>query len=367
LSLTLPPEIEELLTYKFLGNPVETWLSALGIFIVFLVLRFKLVSLLIAALRRLTQKTSTTIDDNILKVLERPFRWSVLLIGLYISLSVFRISDSTEEVMTHLLRSFIIVLAVWIAFSIITVFSTSLQKLSKHFKSELSESLIKLIISILKAFIIALGVITIFQEWGFNVNGFLASLGLVGMALALAAKDTASNFFGSIMIFTDHPFKVGDWVQTPEVEGVIEDIGIRSTKVRTFAQAQVTVPNANLANKAITNWSRMGKRRIKMTLGLTYSTTSEQMEKILHDIRELIANDEETHDDFYVYFTDYNDSSLGIFLYFFTRTTNWGEFMRVKEKMNLQFMKIVESHGASFAFPSRSVYVESMPGNPTLD
>ena len=98
------------------------------------------------------------------------------------------------------------------------------------------------------------------QEWGYNVSGFLASLGLVGMALALAAKDTAANLFGSLVIFIDKPFKVGEWIKTPDVEGIIETIGIRSTKIRTFAQAQVTVPNATLANSAILNWSRMGKK-----------------------------------------------------------------------------------------------------------
>ncbi len=368
MDVSLPPELQEFLTYSFLGNPVKSWLSALGIFILFLIIRFKVVSLLIGMMRRLTSKTSTTVDDNMLKVVEHPFRWGVILVGLYFSLSVFHISESTAETISHLLRSFIIVLAVWIAYSIIAVFSESLQKLSRHFKSELSESLIKLVISILKAFIIALGAITIFQEWGFNVNGFLASLGLVGMALALAAKDTAANFFGSLMIFTDRPFKIGDWIKTPDVEGTIEEVGIRSTKVRTFAQALVTVPNANLANKAILNWSRMGKRRIKMTIGLTYSTTSQQMKDILDTIRTMLHNDNDVHPDtIHIYFTDFQDSSLGILCYFFTKTTNWGEYMQVRERLNLEIMRIVETHGASFAFPSQSLYVESLPENPAVD
>lgn len=362
MQIALPPEIENFLQYIFLGNTVETWLAGLGIFVVFVVLRFRLVNLFILAVRRLTKKTSTTLDDKFIDVIEHPLRWAVLLIGLYVALNVFQISQNTEVIFSHLLRSVIILLAIWIAYRVITVFSDTLQSLSRHFKSELSESLIKLLISMFKALIIALGIITIFQEWGFNVNGFLASLGLVGMALALAAKDTAANFFGSIMIFTDRPFKIGDWIKTPEVEGTIEDIGIRSTKVRTFAQALVTVPNANLANKAILNWSRMGKRRIKMTIGLTYATTSQQMQNILAQMRTLLQEDSDIHPDtIYIHFTDFEESALGIFCYFFTNTTNWGEYMQVRERINLEFMKIVEQNGASFAFPSQSLYLESMP------
>ncbi|MEA3373359.1 MAG: mechanosensitive ion channel family protein [Campylobacterota bacterium] len=361
MQFSLPPEIQEFLQYTFLGNSVETWLKGIGIFILFLILRFKLVQASIAVIRGLTHKTDTTFDDKIVDVIEHPLRWGILLIGLYFALNVFIIPDTTEVMLSHFLRSIVILLAVWIAHRVITVFSQSLQKLSRHFKSELSESLIRLVISILKAFILIIGAITIFQEWGFNVNGFLASLGLVGMALALAAKDTAANFFGSIMIFTDRPFKIGDWIKTPDVEGTIEEIGMRSTKVRTFAQALVTVPNANLAGKAILNWSRMGKRRIKMNIGLTYSTTSSQMQTILAEIRTLLGEDSDVHPDtIHIYFTDFQDSALGIFCYFFTNTTNWGEYMQVRERLNLEIMRIVEHNGAAFAFPSQSIYVENM-------
>ena len=201
---------------------------------------------------------------------------------------------------------------------------------------------------------------TIFQEWGYNVSGFLASLGLVGMALALAAKETAANLFGSLVIFTDKPFKVGEWIKTPEVEGIVENIGIRSTKVRTFAQALVTVPNAVLANSAILNWSRMGKRRINMQLGLTYSTTTSQVEKIVSDIKQMLENHPDIDQDvIHIYFTDFKDSSLGIFCYYFTKSTDWGEYMRVREDTNFKIMKIVEDNDAGFAFPSRSLYIEN--------
>jgi MscS family membrane protein len=205
-----------------------------------------------------------------------------------------------------------------------------------------------------------IGFAVILQSWGYNVTGFVASLGIGGLAFALAAKDTAANLFGSLVIFGDKPFEIGDWIKTDEVEGTVEDIGIRSTKVRTFAQALVHVPNATLANSAIINWSRMGKRRIKMNVGLTYETTEAQMRTIVEQIRSMLQGHEEIDQStLFIHFTDYSESSLDIFCYFFTKTTVWGEYLRVREDVNLKIKKIVEENGSAFAFPSRTVYLES--------
>lgn len=354
-------EIQPVLEYALLGNPLKVWLEGTLIIVVFIVLRYKLIDILMQLLRRLSAKTKTTVDDKIVEVLSRPLRVAVIGIGFYLAISVFRLSTDMHQLSALLLRSLIILLAVWIMYRSLNIFSDSLQALSRRFHSELGESLSKLLVSVFKAFVIIIGLVTLFQEWGFNVSGFLASLGLVGMAFALAAKDTASNLFGSMVIFTDRPFKIGDWIKTPEVEGTIEEIGIRSTRVRTFAQALVSVPNGTLANSAILNWSQMRKRRIKMTLGLTYATTASQMQAILSQMREMLKSDADIHPEtIYVHFTDFQASALGIFCYFFTNTTNWGEYMAVRERINLEMMKIVEQNGASFAFPSQSLYFENI-------
>ena len=359
---SLSQDIQTVLAYEFLNNTLQTWLIGVGILLVFIILRFKLIHALIAMLKALSSKTRTTLDDRIVKVLEKPLHFGVIALGFYLSFSIFNVTGNTAVIASHLLRSLIILLAIWILYRALNIFSDALMEVSQRFHSELGESLAKLLVSLLKAFVVVIGLVTLFQEWGFNVSGFLASLGLVGMAFALAAKDTAANLFGSMVIFTDRPFKIGDWIMTPDVEGTIEDIGIRSTKVRTFAQALVSVPNGTLANSAILNWSRMGKRRIKMMIGLTYGTTSTQMQSILDEIRGLLKHDDAIHPEtIHIYFTDFQDSSLGIFCYFFTNTTNWGEYMQVRERINIEIMKIVETNGAAFAFPSRSLYIESAP------
>ena len=276
----------------------------------------------------------------------------LLLSKTFFPVSAMEVLKDFDIILDVIINTLFIYSIVWIIYELILPLYQLIDKEQSSLK--------KLIIKIIKVFIIIVGCITILQEWGFNVSGFLASLGLLGMAFALAAKDTVANLFGSFVIFTDKPFRVGDWIKTPDVEGIVEHIDIRSTQVRTFAQALVIVPNATLANSAILNWSEMGKRRIKMNIGLRYTTKASQLEKIVADIQEMLKNHKDIHqEDIYIYFTDFADSSLNIFCYFFTKTTDWGEFMKVQEDTNFKIMKIIEQNNANFAFPSRSLYIEN--------
>jgi MscS family membrane protein len=158
-------------------------------------------------------------------------------------------------------------------------------------------------------------------------------------------------------------FKQGDWIMTPDVEGVVEEIGTRATKIRTFSKAIVTVPNATLVNSAVTNWSKMTNRRIKMRLGLEYRTRRDQVTRIMQRIKDYLQNhpDIETKVVTFVYLDEFNESSIDILLYYFTKTTNWEEWLRIREENMLEFMKIIEDEGAAFAFPSQQLYVEKLP------
>ena len=310
----------------------------------------------IRGLEKAAKKTENKIDDIFVEVINHPLRLSIKALGLFVSFSLITLPASVEIFIQHALNSLLIFSLYWMLHSGVDVVSYSLSKLSKKMSNEVINFLAKGV----KLFILFLGTMTILQQWGLNVSGFIASLGLGGLAFALAAKDTAANLFGSLVIFIDKPFNVGDWIKTPDVEGTIIDIGIRSTRVRTFAQAIVTVPNANLANAAIINWSRMGKRRIKTSLGLTYDTTPEQVTDILKDLKAyLIENDDIDDETIFINFSGFGESTLDIFCYFFTKTTNWGDYMNIKEQVFLEFMRIItQKHQAQFAFPSQSLYVE---------
>jgi len=182
-------------------------------------------------------------------------------------------------------------------------------------------------------------------------------------AFALAAKDAASNLFGSIALLMDRSVKVGEWVKIGSVEGVVEDVGMRTTKIRSFQKSLITVPNQVVANSPIENFSRRGIRRIKMNVGLTYGTESEQIKNIVQDIKGMLRAHKgiSQQDTILVNFNSFGDSSLNIFIYAFTKTSVWARYLEILEDINLQIMHIVEKNGSGFAFPSHSVYIETMP------
>lgn len=359
-------EFKSMLGQVFLGNTLTQWLISFSILLFFLFLRRPMSQLIIGQLHRASKKTKTTLDDAVISVIEPPLRLVFVLLGFYGMLAFLSLSAEVDAYISRFFHSMGAFTLFWALFRAADSFSGFLHEHEGKVANRLSSDLALFFVKALKFVIIVMGFVLIVQEWGYNFTGFLASLGLGGLAFALAAKDTAANLFGSLVIFSDKPFDVGDWVKTPDVEGTVEAIGMRSTRIRTFDKALVAVPNATLANSPITNWSRMTMRRIKMTVGVTYSTTSSQMQKILSDIRTLLKEDEGINQQtVMVNFTDFQDSSLGIFCYFFTNTTNWQEYLTVRERINLAIMKIVEENGTSFAFPSQSLYIEALPDNPS--
>ena len=358
------PELTNILEQSILGNTGFQWLNAFGILLFFIFLRAPLAHAFISILHKASEKTKNTLDDAIVSAVEPPLRLVFVLLGLYAMLAFLSLSTEIDTFNSHFFHSMFAFAIFWSLYRIVDIFSTFVKSHQEEVKSRFSADLALFLIKGVKLVLLVMGFVIIVQEWGYNFTGFLASLGLGGLAFALAAKDTAANLFGSLVIFSDKPFDVGDWIHTPSVEGTVESIGIRSTRVRTFAKALVAVPNATLANSPITNWSRMTMRRIKMTVGLTYDTSSIQMQSILNEVREMLKDDEDINDTtIMVNFTDFQDSALGIFCYFFTNTTNWQEYLIIRERMNLNIMKIVEKNRASFAFPSQSVYIESLPNN----
>ena len=223
-----------------------------------------------------------------------------------------------------------------------------------------------------KAVFVLLGLAAVFQEWGFNVAAVLGSLGLVGMAVALGAQDLIKNIFAGLTIFLDRMFEKGNWIRTQDVDGIVEDIGFRATKVRQFDKALVNIPNSKLANEALINFSRMTQRRIYWTIGLEYRTTHDQLRSIISETLEYLHENSDFETDpsktkTFVFVDSFGASSIDVMLYCFTKTTKWGEWLAAKEKLAYKIKEIVEHHGASFAFPSTSLYVETLPfGKPEL-
>jgi MscS family membrane protein len=351
-------ELRDFFDFEFFGVSIVDVTAAILVFLLFAFFRVIFSKILINIMSRFSKKTKSNLDDLFIEALYKPMELLILLIGLYFAKS-FLSSPQTAEFLRIAFRTMSIVWIFYTIFVVLTPLAQVIHRFSSIFGKNLSRDVENFITKSLKIFIFALGFMALMREWGFDVSAFVASLGLGGLAFALAAKDTTANLFGSIVIFSDRPFQIGDWIMTPNVEGTVEDIGIRSTKVRAFDQSLVSVPNAVIANSAITNFSQMGKRRIKMRLGVTYQATTEKLNTLLGRLREYLAKNEEVHPDtIMIYFDEFADSSLSIFCYFFTTTTKWAEYLAAKERINIDIMKIFEEVGVEFAYPTRTIFIE---------
>lgn len=336
------------------------WIYALLTFLVLSGLRKPITGYTMKILLALTEKTKTDFDRKMVTSFEGPFRFMVGFSGAYIALRLLNLPANIDGVILNIFRSLFIIALAWGFMNLFNQTSGILENLAKRFSVEANDILIQFIAKGIRVIIIALAVSIVVQEWGYNVNSFVAGLGIGGLAFALAAQDTLANVFGGMVITLDKPFTLEDWIETPSVEGVVEEISFRSTRVRTFAQALVHVPNATIVKEPITNWSRMGKRRIMFTLGVMYSTPKEKLETCSRRIENLLINHQEIDNEFIVVrFNEFNQSSLDIFIYCFALTTQWAEFLRIKEDINFKAMDILQQEGVSVAFPSRSIYFEN--------
>jgi MscS family membrane protein len=229
-----------------------------------------------------------------------------------------------------------------------------------------NEAMVGWAVRVCRIILLSLGAAVVLEIWGIRVGPVLAGLGLVGVAVALGAQDLFKNLIAGIFIIGEQRFETHDWIRVDGVvEGTVETIGLRTTKVRRFDLAPVFVPNSKLADNALTNFSQMTSRRISWTIGLEYSATVEQLREVREGIEALIRDNPDfvapPEAPVFVRIADFGASSIDLMLYCFTRSTDWGEWLRIKEALALSIKALVEKAGTGFAFPSQSIYVESWP------
>lgn len=256
------------------------------------------------------------------------------------------------------------IVAVAAAYRLIDLVTASFTAWAAQTKSRLDDVLVPLVQKTLKVVAVAIGGIVIANAFGFNVGPLLAGLGVGGLAFGLAAQDTLKNFFGSVNVVLDRPFQVGDWVRIGDTEGTVEAVGLRSSRIRTFYNSEITIPNSHLMTTAIDNMGRRRYRRTSTKLGVLYSTTPEQLEAFCEGIRELIRTHPYTRKDYYhVYVSEFADSSINILLYCFHECPDWGTELRERQRLYLDILRLAQRLGVEFAFPTRTLhlYHESSP------
>lgn len=359
--------ILELAAYEFMGIAVWIYATSFGAVFCGFILK-KVIGALIRRFIRASEKTKISIDDVLFNALLTPAEWTAMMSGIFIALKILPLPSEPVDVKRFVdagMNGVIVALVIWFAIRLVDGLSDVWAKKAELTETKLDDQLVPIARRSAKVFLFIIGVVLVLQNMGYSVGSLLAGVGIGGVAFAMASKDTVANLFGSLVIFLDKPFQIGDWIEMGAIEGTVEEVGLRTTRVRTFANSLITVPNLMFTTQSINNWSRMQKRRIKMNVGVTYDTSPEKMEQLVTRIREIITKDDKIRNDFYlVNFDNFGPHSLDVFIYCFTATTNWGEFLQAKQEFMLEIMKAVDALGLAFAFPTQSLHVESLPGAP---
>lgn len=356
--------LESLLQREVLSIALIQWLSAFAVvFLTFLVQRILIKKGFHFLTQKIAKRTKTLLDDMLFVAAERPANGFILLLGLILAVHILNPPETMlplVRLVDEIGRIATIIFAAWFLWRFIDALSAYFSERAAETESALDTQLVPFLAKSIKAFLIITALLVIAQNMGYSISGLLASLGIGGIAIAMAARDTIANIFGSIMILIDRPFMIGDWIKTSEFEGVVEEIGFRSTRIRTFAKTLVNVPNSQLANMVIDNIDARHIRRISMRIGLTYSTTPEQMKQAIEGIEQILKSHPGVDQNYMlVKFDEFADSSLSIFLYYFSASKVWEEYLDVRQGVNLKIMDLLESLNLDFAFPSRSVYLHT--------
>ena len=348
----------------FLGVNVGQGLTALGIFVLFMIFRGLFARIVIGNIKRLAAKSETDLDDQVADALDRPLRFVPLVAGVFFATNYLALEPDVQGFADNLVRSLVAYNIFFALYRVIGPLSTVMHKLSDMLGDVMVEWLIKAI----RGLTVFIGAATILELWGIQVGPLLAGLGLFGVAVALGAQDLFKNLIAGVLILLEKRFKKGDWILVDGVvEGTVENIGFRSTLIRRFDKAPVFVPNANMSDNAVTNFSEMTHRRIYWKIGVEYRTSVDQLRQIRDEIEAYILENEAfaspSEVSTFVRVDSFNDSSIDYMLYCFTKTTNWGEWLEIKESLAYAIKDIVEGAGSGFAFPSQSLYVESLPAD----
>ncbi|MGB5324087.1 MAG: mechanosensitive ion channel family protein [Pseudomonadales bacterium] len=310
------------------------------------------------------RQTRNPWDDALLEAARKPASLFIWVIGIGWAADIVRnLSDAVIfEALDPLRDLLVIALLAWFLVRFVAVSEANLlARDTAQEEDALDESTVHAVSKLLRLAVIITAVLVALQTMGYSISGVLAFGGIGGIAVGFAAKDLLANFFGGLMVYLDKPFAIGDWIRSPdqEIEGTVEHIGWRQTRIRTFDKRPLYVPNATFTHIAVENPSRMRNRRIHETIGVRYADAS-ALAAITADVEKMLRahEDIDAEQTLMVNFNRFAESSLDFFIYCFTKTTNWQTFHKVKQDVLFRVLDIIESHDAEVAFPTRTVEVE---------
>lgn len=374
-------------------NPGKFTLIVL-IFLFFFSIRVKLskiVFVLLTAFLSKDKKAHRDIQEQFILVIKKPMGIFLSAYAIDVCLSIFYYPSPVPIRFANFFVIAYIILVSWLLIGILDGYGMMI--LSKIAQKSGKKEVINLIIKILYFIVIVITILLILSRLGFDISTIIASLGIGGLAVALATKDIIANFFASILLLFDNSFSQGDWIVCAGVEGTVVEIGLRKTTIRTFDNSLVFIPNSKIMSENVKNWNRRKVgRQIKMSIGLTYSTTPDQLKECITEIKTMLQNhpgiaksgedsalnssdfrlkyrqNMVSVDDLagyksnlFVVLDEFGDNSINILIYCFSKTVVWGEFLETKQDVMLKIMDILSKYETEFAFPSQSIYIEKLP------
>ncbi|MEC9464214.1 MAG: mechanosensitive ion channel family protein [Myxococcota bacterium] len=347
---------------SLLGIAVWQLVSLFGLILVALLLRMVVRVVFRGQIRLMMKRLSVSWEDSLIEQVGSPVGTFVASgIAMY-ALPLLLLPVKLNQFALLIFRVVCAVAAVVMLYRLVDLFTAWLEQKAQQTETKLDDQLVPLARRALKIFIVSIGTVFVLQNLNYDVASLIAGLGIGGLAFALAAKDTIANLFGSATIFASRPFQIGDWVVIGgSTEGVVESVGFRSTRVRTFYNSLISIPNAKVADAVVDNYGAREFRRFKMTIGLTYDTTTEQMQAYVEGVRAILKNNPSIRQDaFEVHFNSFGDSSLNVLVYSFLKVPDWSTELREKHNLMLEFMRLADKVGVSFAFPTQTLHLDTV-------
>jgi len=355
-------KLENNLGQKIIGISLWQFIAAFLVILAGLIIKRILISIIEKKITEFVEKTEAEWDDLLFEAITKPVNAFIMIGAVHVA--VFLLVFNLENFPTAFIgKSYTVLLGIiliWGVYRLVDVVAHYLDELVANKDEGLKGQFVPLIKKALRILVVIVGALTVLATIGINITGLAALLSVGALAISMGSKDSVANLVGTVNILTDRPYKVGDWITVgSSIDGDVEEIGFRSTKIRMFDKTLMTVPNGTLATETIKNWSRMPKRRIKMTIGLTYDASPKQMREALKRIETILKEDEGVDQDYMlVQFTDFGPSSLDVFLYYFSKSTVWREYLETRERVNLKIMECLEEMGLEFAFPTQTMHLK---------
>lgn len=308
-----------------------------------------------SVIKKITSKTKTKIDDIIVDMIEEPVVLALAIFGMWYGLHRLNFTESWYQFMGNVYHALIVINITWLVARLIdAIIQEYIVPLTEKTESTLDNQIIPVVRKGLRSVIWIIGIIVALNNAGYDVGALIAGLGIGGLALAMAAKDSVANIFGGIMIFTDKPFKVGDRIKINGFDGTITEVGIRTSRMRTLEGRLVTIPNSLFTGDMVENVTAEPSRKVILNLGLTYDMKANQIEKGIKILKEIAASNNDVNDDFLVSFNAFGDFSLGIiFIYYIKKDSN---ILNTQTAINLEILKQFNANELEMAFPTQTIY-----------